>query len=144
MLTMEERVARNRQLKSSERRKLQLKRLYFRQNGKCFWCHSQMVPPWQSECGPNGPNPKPHFCTLDHLDDKFDESRRKHNLKFRRVAACWKCNNERAEDKQRNLPIEELWRRSGRAPIGYSAMQPSTDSILEIPAIANSPINADK
>lgn len=90
------------------------KRLFEKQGGKCHYCQCDMVHMWK--VAPNKANGKiPNLCTIEHLRDRFDPTRREpnHNREQRWVAACWKCNNERNKEREREQPIKELWRRAG-------------------------------
>lgn len=49
-----------------------------------------------------------------HIDDRYSDERGKHPNKFRIVAACWKCNFDRAKARELSLPREVLWERSQR------------------------------
>lgn len=90
--------------------------LFMRQKGKCHYCSGDMILMWRV---PPGRHPD-NLCTLEHLRDRFDPYRQVQAVRgtgdYRRVAACFKCNGAVSNERQRNLPIEELWRRSGRYP----------------------------
>jgi hypothetical protein len=96
--------------------KVQLVRLFYRQNKLCHWCGKQMLHPG-SHKGKKGHRDPPMLCTLDHLDSRLSHERGKHAGEYRRVAACWKCNNDRAKQEQASLPKESLWARSGAYPM---------------------------
>lgn len=58
------------------------------------------------------------WATLDHLVSRFEAEKRR-NAKpgeKRWVLACFECNNRRAREEDKRIPIEELRRRSGRDP----------------------------
>ena len=97
---------------STAKHKRQTLALYWRQNGRCHWCECDMLPP-----GPDGATKKkrvnPRLCTLDHLDDRFSSERGKHAGEFRRVAACWQCNQDRGAESQIRIGNKELSRRCG-------------------------------
>ncbi len=57
----------------------------------------------------------PHMATLDHIVSHNNKNWKK-GMRNRMVLSCNKCNNERQLEETRALPIEELWRRSGRTP----------------------------
>jgi hypothetical protein len=87
-------------------------RLYRAQDGKCHWCHKEMI--WLDKF-PNKSRQIPdNACTTDHLDDRLDPNRGKFGGQIRRVAACKKCNEYRSNERCKNLPLWELHRRSGR------------------------------
>ena len=100
---------------SREKKHKQLKALFHRQRGLCIWCGKGMVPPWQHQ-HKNGQKMNRRLCTLDHLDDRYSEERGRHGNEYRRVAACWQCNNARGAAHQQQISKEELWRRSGAYP----------------------------
>jgi hypothetical protein len=58
----------------------------------------------------------PTLATIDHLRDRLhpDRNVETKNQEQRWVLACWKCNNDRGQQRVAEQPIEELWRRSGR------------------------------
>ena len=100
---------------NNAKKKKQLKALYHFQGGICYWCKTGMVPPWQHK-HKNGEKINPKLCTLDHLDSRLSHQRGNFPSRYRRVAACWRCNHERGRIEQASLPKDELWRRSGRYP----------------------------
>jgi hypothetical protein len=57
-------------------------------------------------------------ATIDHLFTKLDPERYQPPKPGERrlVLCCWKCNNDRAAQRNAMLSKEELWRRSGRLP----------------------------
>lgn len=89
------------------------RRLFERQEGRCFWCHCTM------DFGVHrlGRYMPPNLATIDHLDDRFSPERGRHAGEQRTVLACWKCNNDRSIKRHAEIPKEELRRRSGRYPI---------------------------
>lgn len=88
--------------------------LFHEQHGLCWWCKQPMVlePPIERH------RPMPlRMCTVDHLRDRFDPSRRRKAIGDRRlVASCWQCNNDRGNQRQAEQPIEMLRERSQRHP----------------------------
>lgn len=60
-----------------------------------------------------------NYATIEHLNSKLQYPKGRPNVFGKEktlVVACNKCNNERADREQKQLPIEELWRRSGHTP----------------------------
>jgi hypothetical protein len=88
-------------------------RLCERQEWLCYWCQKPMR--W-IVLGKKGHLP-PDAATTDHLDDRLSPERGKHEGEFRRVAAHKRCNEARSNARQQALGIDELHRRSGRAPL---------------------------
>lgn len=84
--------------------------LFRRQKGRCHWCGCEMV----QVAVPRRASPPRNLCTIDHLDDRFSPDRGKRFGEYRRVAACWECNNRRGNERQAARPIDELHARSGR------------------------------
>src|SRR5690349_5524902 len=98
-----------------QRKRTQLMRMFRRQDGRCHWCATEMIPPHSFQ-PKHYQRPPLTLCTFDHLDDRFSEERGKHGGEFRNVAACWKCNNDRAKAREASLPREILWQKSGSPP----------------------------
>ena len=105
---------------SPGKRRRQLLRLFEQQKGLCHYCKSEMV------IMPVGhiqeKNSPPNRATLEHLDHKLDPNRGKHNGECRRVAACWKCNNEKGDEYIKKLMVENphvIWRRTGTRPLYF-------------------------
>ena len=87
----------------SKSRSIQRQKLFLQQNGKCYWCQTQMT----RALGPRTRTDPPHpltMCTLDHVVDRLDPRRRQkpRSDEVRRVAACLRCNRERSVTAQRN------------------------------------------
>lgn len=87
-------------------------KLFGEQKGQCYWCKCDMVLMWSVE-----PKAKPgNLATVDHLRDRFDETRREPARGDQRlVAACYDCNFRRGVERQAAQPIDELWRRAGHS-----------------------------
>lgn len=102
---------------TTKQRQAQLKRLYLRQDKLCWWCKKVMLPPG-SYHPKKSKNKKPPdlLCTYDHLDSRLSPERGKHPREYRNVAACWKCNNDRAQQEEAMADRELLWRKSGAYP----------------------------
>lgn len=99
-------------LSRHQRRKLRMQKLFDRQGGLCCYCHRPMLfdhnrrggwIPWNA-------------ATLEHFDDRLSPERGKHGGTVRTALACRRCNETRGNARVKELPPEELWRRSGRPP----------------------------
>jgi hypothetical protein len=88
--------------------KLSRRRLW-EQNPHCHWCGTETV--LIDQDGGFFPH---NAATVDHLRSRLDSSRSEPNpqREQRRVLACWRCNNERARDEQKSMPIEKLHERN--------------------------------
>lgn len=101
------------------RRKSAIRAWLFRQNPHCHYCGVLTVL--------HPPNPKNKYlpdnlATIEHLVTRFDPHRQQHQAGERRlVNACRKCNAEQGAKRQREVPLEELHRRSGRSPSNRGA-----------------------
>lgn len=103
---------------SRARYKKQRHQLFHLQKGKCHWCKKPMrllKLPAKAKAHPDD------LCTIDHLDDRYSAERGKHGNEYRRVAACRKCNNERARAHEIELGKPVLWAKSGSYPRGLVA-----------------------
>lgn len=89
---------------TNERLKRQKVKLYYRQKKLCYYCGLRMIHPAEA---PAGGVQHPRLCTLEHLDDRFDPGRGK-KKGYRRVAACFQCNQQRAQLRQAVMSREEL------------------------------------
>ena len=85
----------------------------FAEDPHCFWCGCELVP------YPHGRGTvPPNAVTLDHVVSRLHPDRSKGKRgKERTVIACNFCNTRRNDYEQASVPLEELWRRSGRAII---------------------------
>lgn len=105
---------------AAKRRRLRA-RLFKAQGGICYWCPARMINPEHSGLkGYTGERIPPLLCTTDHLDDRYTDERKRplrDGEQRRKVAACWACNNRRSKERTAALPLAELHRRSGRAPV---------------------------
>lgn len=106
---------------SAWRKRNQLKRLFHRQGGRCWWCGIGMVPPG-SHKPKTGKRVDPRLCTFDHMDCRLSAERGQHAGEYRNVAACWQCNNNRNTMQQANAPRDLLWQKSGAYPLTHSAL----------------------
>lgn len=87
--------------------------LFFLQDGKCHWCKCDMILTFAAQ-----PDKQPgNLATIDHLDSKWSKDRGKHAGEYRRVLACWHCNQERNDVEMAMQSDEVLWGKSGRAPL---------------------------
>lgn len=98
---------------TASRNQKKRKWLFRHQRGLCHWCKKPMrlltLPKQNKEIIRD-------LCTLDHLDDRYDPQRGQFSGERRIVAACWQCNFERNEKRQKELPREVLWERSRSYP----------------------------
>lgn len=95
--------------------------LFLHQEGKCHWCRCDMVLMFAAP-----PNFRPkNLATLDHLRDRWDETRSEPNpeRERRRVLACHECNMAPGNASQAAQPIEVLHERAG----GHSAQRALLD-----------------
>ena len=65
------------------------------QNWLCYYCGLKMTKPRQRQH--KGCSHRDDEATLEHLDDRFDPARGTRRGEIRRVAACRKCNQDRAK-----------------------------------------------
>lgn len=105
--------------------KTKRQQLFFmwKRNPSCHWCGRDTMLVLRTEAHPhNKVPPRDDEATIDHLRSRFDPTRQEPNLnhEFRRVLACWRCNNERSRAEQAQRPLEELHRRSGRGVFAVS------------------------
>jgi hypothetical protein len=108
----------------NKKKKAQLWKLFRRQEGRCCWCGMKMLPPGSY----NGKGkPPPLLCTYDHLDCRLSEDRGKHAGEYRNCAACWTCNNNRAQMQQANTSKQVLWEKSGAYPRELRALRQGAD-----------------
>ena len=82
---------------------------------RCFWCKRPtilvVVPPGEFRDVPDFSRK----ATTDHLYSRLDAQRGKAKAGVEQtVLACFECNQRRCCEEQKELPIEELHRRSGR------------------------------
>lgn len=86
---------------------------WFKKHPYCYWCGVKLV---QGNSG-GGFQPD-NEATIDHLRSRFDPTRRSEVYGVRRrVLACHKCNWGRGESERKQLPSEEIWRRSKSWPM---------------------------
>lgn len=77
----------------------------------CYYCGKYTVLSTHKKHAKEVPN----LATLEHLRTRFDANRSEPNYTNERriVLACKKCNQEKAREKELEVGIEELRRRSG-------------------------------
>ena len=76
----------------------------------CHWCGQYTILP-EHVRGAD----KRKMATIDHLWTRLDPERTIPCRGERRlVLACAECNNHRGRDRERRLPLMELWARSQR------------------------------
>ena len=81
----------------------------------CHYCGCELVfyPLAKFERTPD------NYATIEHLNSRlqYPNGRPEAWGKARSlVVACHRCNGDRATREEAALPVEELWRRSGRSP----------------------------
>ena len=111
-------------LSDRERHKRQRAQLWYRQEGKCYYCVAEMLLMWTI---PTKFRPD-NLCTVEHLRPKMHPAKNdgNPNKERRRVAACSKCNHKEGQKFESSLPIEKLWEASG----GYPQWHPKRHDIL--------------
>lgn len=89
---------------------------------RCHWCGVVTVLPKPGP--PKGP-PNPRLATIDHLRPRHHPGRREptNGKEFRRVLACWKCNNERDRREHEAMPREKLWAMCGSVPLSMRPVE---------------------
>lgn len=70
-------------------------KLFKQQKGLCYYCKGMM------KKHNVGDKVMPMTCTIEHLDDKFSPERGMHQGEERTVAACSKCNTDRAKERNK-------------------------------------------
>ena len=83
----------------------------FKKSPFCYWCGQRLVEDTSKYVPPNA-------ATIDHRHGRLDPRRRvDYGVANRSVLACRQCNQDRARADEKNVGIEELWRRANRSPI---------------------------
>jgi hypothetical protein len=85
-------------------------RLFWAQEGRCFWCGEVMTFIYSS-----GGYIGPEAATLEHLDSRLSPDRGQHPNQRRIVASHMRCNFEYNREDEASVGIAELQRRAGRA-----------------------------
>jgi hypothetical protein len=110
-------------------------RFYKEQNGCCYYCREAMV-----IYKPDGSGLIPdNFATFEHLDDRYSPERGKHPGKRRIFLACLKCNAKKAKEREREVGIEEIRRRSqgSRRPLRGSKVGSVAGQERTCPQVVN-------
>ena len=106
-------------MSGADRAKLrrQRARLFIEQDGKCFYCQTDMI--LMMHAPTKAWRRPPNLCTIEHLRDRFHPERQTPNTagEKRRVVACLECNGRVAAERERAQPRHELWRRAGAYPL---------------------------
>lgn len=126
---------------SGARDKRKKHRLFWEQNGLCYWCKTPMELTFH-----HARHHRLSHATLEHLDDRFSDERGQ-NSGRRVVLACLRCNHTRGIEQQAAQPIEELWRRSGRARSSTGSEQRNSTSQVggsSPPALASPPSEVNR
>ena len=62
-----------------------------------------------------------NMATIDHMDSRLSGNRQHHvDGSIRTRLVCRKRNEDLGRQEQKDLPREELWRRSGKYPLDVS------------------------
>ena len=104
---------------NAEKKKRKREKLFKEQGGRCHWCDEPMqLGPYPSKA--EGPLPD-DLATFEHLDDRLSSERGAYNRDnvIRVVLACSACNHKRGKESYATLTLQDLWKRSGRAPLAY-------------------------
>lgn len=96
---------------------------FWKRDNRCHWCKCTTVlilRPHDMNKGVDKILPHPREATIDHLRSRFHPDRHEPNpaLEYRRVLACWKCNNMRGIEEQRAIPIDIIRKKSNAFPLG--------------------------
>lgn len=91
--------------------KEQRNRMAERQGWLCFFCQQPMIQVPENIAQLKVP--PPNMVTFEHIHSRYNPERGKHGGEKVNVASCVKCNNERNREEEKQLPIEELWKRCG-------------------------------
>lgn len=90
--------------------------LFKEQKGLCHWCREPMTLIERTDKKQGEPKIKrrPDEATIEHLDPRYSPERGKHAGEIRQVLACSSCNNVRANEDVKRLPIQTRWEWSGQ------------------------------
>ena len=92
-------------LNGAQRIRLQRQKLWEANGGQCYYCGvTTVLPPAPA---PKGWRPMPNTATTEHLDHKLSPDRGKRAGEYRRVLACFRCNNQLGAAFLRNHPEEQ-------------------------------------
>lgn len=88
---------------------------WFKQHPYCAFCGCKLVLPRYTNRTKHIP---PNAATIDHLRPRGHPERHEPNPfnLWRRVLACWSCNNKRGAEFWRTRSLEELWKQNGHWP----------------------------
>ena len=100
---------------STESKRRRLRNL-LKSDPHCFWCGCLVV------LGNRKSKDIPNMATLDHFISKNSKYYKK-GKRNRLVLSCNDCNHERQRKELLALPKEELWRKSGRYPLEFNAIE---------------------
>lgn len=100
---------------SSKSRRARLRNL-LKLDPHCFWCGCLVILGTRNRNGKDHVTCSPHMATLDHITSRNNKNWKK-GMRNRIVLSCTECNNKRQIEETKELPIEELWHRSGRYPL---------------------------
>ena len=102
---------------NAEKKKRKREKLFKEQSGKCHWCDQ----PMQLGPYPEGGTLPHNMATFEHLDDRLSPARGTYyrDNTIRVVLACSACNHQRGKESHATLTMQEMWKRSGRAPLAY-------------------------
>lgn len=76
----------------------------------CHWCGVEVV---EVEAHTLPTKPPDNAATIDHVYSRLHPHRQAQRL-GKWVLACWRCNQQRAIEEVKSLPIETLRARCGR------------------------------
>lgn len=90
----------------------------WRRNPHCYYCGVKTVLP-------NGKSPRAmNEATIDHLRPRHHPARHEPaNGEFRRVLACWECNNKRDQWELSLLPKEWFYAHGGSLPAEMKSLE---------------------
>lgn len=109
----------------SKRRHRRIFNLWMRDH-RCHWCGRATILVFRCFELQKKYHVRDDEATIDHLHSRVKcDSRPQMPIGVETtVLACSKCNNERQRRETAELPIEELWKRSGAYPQGHSDHRP--------------------
>lgn len=82
----------------------------------CFWCGCSVILGARNRNGKDYTTCPSNMATLDHVVSRNNNNWKK-GMRNSIVLSCNQCNQKRQQKETKELPKEELWRRSGRYPI---------------------------
>lgn len=86
---------------------------WFREHPYCYFCGCELV---LLNFTGRTKNVPPNAATIDHLRPRGHPDRHEPNPFniWRRVLACWSCNNRRGREFLATRSLEEIWRATGQ------------------------------